>query len=137
MTRVVGHYIKSDGTDEAGFIKIRPLVTSGLNDVVTNNPVVRELHNGAFEAEVIDSNQWNPPMPYIIEEIIPGHKTRRYSAILTGIEIDTADIEPMLDPSYVVVPGPQGPAGMGVLVLEQNEAVPEGTPVGTVILRRI
>jgi hypothetical protein len=33
-------------------------------------------------------------------------------------------------------PGPIGPMGPGVLVLGLNEAVPEGTLEGTVILRR-
>jgi hypothetical protein len=32
--------------------------------------------------------------------------------------------------------GPEGPAGPGVLVLDIGEPIPEGTPPGTVILRR-
>lgn len=55
--------------------------------------------------------------------------------------------EPVIDqPDFVIIDasgipgpagptGPPGPAGMGVLVLQADEPVPEDTPAGTVIVR--
>ena len=158
--RVTAQYVHGDGSPRQGRIRFAPSTTVvGEERIILPAPLSVELDaQGALAVDLVgtDDPDYSPAgWVWTVTETVHGGRPP-YSMTLTG-DVDLSEVSPVVPPDDYVTLVPvsrsliagYGLVGGGTLaadrtlavavplvVLDAGEPVPDGTPPGTVILRR-